>query len=393
MAKIKQGLKNLSLRKSIILYIIIFAAVAILFSVFITYMCRNAKEQIYTKYPQAGERYYLTNEAGERLGDGVFVGNEYISYSAQDNRMLQVINFIENATIPLLFSLCMIIAVFAFYQNKLKKPLDILDVASQRISDNDLDFAIDYTSKDEMGKLCASFEKMRFSLWSNNRLMWRQIEQRKHLNAAFAHDLRTPLTVLKGYAEILQFNDDMQATKETAITMSKHIARLEQYVDTMSSLQRIEDVVPDLQKVDLKNVLPQVKQMAELICEKVEKICVFQSELTEQIAYLDIEMFSQVIENIITNAVRYANRNITIALIEQDNIISVAVLDDGAGFSAESLEKAGEPYYTEETDKTRHFGLGLYICKVLCRNHGGDIKIDNVDGGGLVTVTFKIAAQ
>lgn len=54
-----------------------------------------------------------------------------------------------------------------------------------------------------MGALCASFEEMRRALWENNRVMWRQMEERKRLNAAFAHDLRTPLTVLRGYAGML----------------------------------------------------------------------------------------------------------------------------------------------------------------------------------------------
>lgn len=248
MAKVKQGLQNLSLCKSIVLYIIIFVAVAILLSVFVTQGCRSVKERIAANYPQTGERYYLTNEAGE--------------------------------------------------------PLAILDGAFRRISDNDLDFTIDCTGKDEMGKLCASFEKMRFSLWRSNQLMWRQMEQRRHLNAAFAHDLRTPLTVLKGYAEILQFNDNTQAAKETAITMSKHIARLERYVDTMSSLQRMEDIVSDLQEVDLNHVLPQTRQMAELICDKAGNVCVFQLQISRYTAWLDIEIFSQVIENLVANAAR-----------------------------------------------------------------------------------------
>ena len=88
-------------------------------------------------------------------------------------------------------------AALLFYKNKLKKPIDILNGASKKIANNNLDFKIQYDSKDEMGQLCSSFEKMRISLSENNSRMWRSMEERKRLNAAFAHDLRTPLTDIK----------------------------------------------------------------------------------------------------------------------------------------------------------------------------------------------------
>lgn len=98
--------------------------------------------------------------------------------------------------------------------------------ASGKISRNDLNFSIEYDSKDELGKLCNSFEIMRTTLAENFSDMWRQVEERRQLNAAFAHDLRTPLTVLKGYDEMLKASDDPK-TRDTAATMEKHILRME----------------------------------------------------------------------------------------------------------------------------------------------------------------------
>lgn len=389
MDKIKQGLRNLSLRKSIILYILLFAAVAAVLSIGITQGCQIAEERISIANTRTAERYYLTNEAGEKLGDGVLISKENIPYSVQDARTIQVINVIETLAVPLSFSLCMLAAVFVFYRNKLKHPLTILDKASEQIANNELEFTIDYESQDEMGRLCTSFEKMRFSLQQNNRLMWRQMEQRKRLNAAFAHDLRTPLTVLKGYSEILHLQNDSFAVKETALTMSKHIERLERYVNSMSTLQRMEDIEPDYQRIEIGEFSNHAEQMVSMICQRAGKHWCFHSYIHSTVALMDIEMFSQVIENLVSNAAYHAGNNVEAILSELGYMLSITVSDDGAGFSDDSLANAAEPYYTESSDKSKHFGLGLYICKLLCEKHNGHLQIRNTDKGGEVTAFFK----
>lgn len=243
MDKIKKMWRNLSLRKSIILYISAFVILAILLSAGTATLCNNATKTIESKYPPTGEKYYLTNENGERLGDGNYIGVAPVAMSEKDQRLLSICEVAPIIATPIYSALCIITATLLFYRNKLKKPLTELKAASEMISNNNLDFSIKYDSKDELGELCSSFETMRFTLANNFSEMWRQMEERKQLNAAFAHDLRTPLTVLKGYNEILQSNHD-PITKSTAATMRKHIFRLERYVDSMSHLRRLEDAQP-----------------------------------------------------------------------------------------------------------------------------------------------------
>lgn len=102
------------------------------------------------------------------------------------------------------FIFCIAVTSVLFYKRQLQEPITILDHAAGKIAENNLDFKIIYDKEDELGKLCVSFEKMRQALQESNEEMWRQMEERKRLNAAFAHDLRTPLTVLKGQVELLR---------------------------------------------------------------------------------------------------------------------------------------------------------------------------------------------
>ena len=106
-----------------------------------------------------------------------------------------------------------------------------------------MNFTVQCGKDDELGQLCRAFEVMRSTLEANFLEMWRQMDERKRLNGAFAHDLRTPLTIIKGYSEMLEANKDSQVAN-TALTISNQVSRLEHYADSMSRLQRLEECVP-----------------------------------------------------------------------------------------------------------------------------------------------------
>lgn len=259
MDKMKRTLRDLSLPGSLVLYIAIFVMLALVLSVMTNSICERAAESIRTSYPASGEKYYLTNEKGERLGDGVYIGKEFVPLSPSDERTINLLKQIPLIAAPVYSALCIIAAALLFYRKKLRKPLAELRTASEKISNNDLDFSIGYDSKDELGRLVGSFETMRAMLANNFSEMWRQVEERKRLNAAFAHDLRTPLTVLKGYNEMLQASEHVQ-TKEIAATMGKHLARMEAYVNSMSNLRRLEDTRPEYKSVPLQQFLSSLQE-------------------------------------------------------------------------------------------------------------------------------------
>ena len=234
-----------------------------------------------------------------------------------------------------------------------------LRTASEKIANNDLDFSIDYDNNDELGQLCASFEIMRTTLADNFSKMWRQVEERKALNAAFAHDLRTPLTVLKGYNEMLQASENPQ-TQETAAIMGKHISRMECYVSSMSNLRRMEDAQPEYKLIDLQTVASSLYDSAKIVCAKNGKELILQNDMPVSQLSLDGAFVSQVSNNLISNAVRYARTAVTISFALRDNGLLLSVSDDGKGFDKNGLQKATSPYYTEESNHSEHFGLGLY---------------------------------
>jgi len=388
MDKIKHFWQNLSLKKSLVIYVTVFTILAIILSVITASLCNKIMDIIRMSYPTVGKKYYLTTEQGERLGEGVYINDVPTLITEQDKRKMALLELIPIIATPLYSAFCIIAATLLFYKNKLKDPLSELMIASQKISDNNLDFSIKSDSNNELGQLCTSFEIMRSTLARNFFKMWRQAEGRKQLNAAFAHDLRTPLTVLKGYNEILQSNNDIQI-KEIAATMKKHILRMEKYINSMSNLQRLEDMQPEYKLVPLEPFIYSLYESAKIVCNQKGKMLYLENKIFIPQLSVDIDFVSQVSSNLISNAVRYAKTSITMCFNYLDNGLLLIVSDDGKGFDENSLNKAVKPYFTEETNHLEHFGLGLYICKLLCEHHEGYLKIGNTSNGAKIIAFFK----
>ena len=94
-------------------------------------------------------------------------------------------------------------------------------------------------------------------------------------------------------------------------------------------------------------------------------------------------------ERTVSNAIRYATSKVNITYTSNNDGFYLSVSDNGCGFSKNILSKATNPYFTEEENHSEHFGLGLYICKILCEHHGGYLKIENCSIGAKVTAFFK----
>lgn len=388
MGQIKDFFKNLSLKKSMILYIALFAGIAIILSVATAALCGNASRRIHSAYPTVGERYYLTSESGQRLGEGTYISREAAPMTKRDEQLLAFLEILPAIAAPVYSALCVLTASLLLYRNKLKEPLAQLRAASEKISANDLDFSVSYDSADELGQLCASFEHMRAKLSENFSTMWRQVEERRKLNAAFAHDLRTPLTVLKGYDEMLQ-GSESKNTREIAATMSRHISRMENYVGSMSRLQRLEDAQPECRPVALQPLLFSLAESGKIVCARNGKTLNYTDRDANVALFIDAGFVSQVAENLIANAARFAKSTVTLSASALGGDLLLTVSDDGEGFREESLARGLEPYFTDSADRSQHFGLGLYICHMLCERHGGWLKLENTPSGAKVTAFFQ----
>lgn len=340
-------------------------------------------------------KYYSTYESTASNPNIILVDPS--AFSQTDQVILQAIDYLK-LMLPLLFFIVSIIAAaYIFYNGKLKKPLALLMAGAKKISGNDLDFTIGYESKDEMGDLCTSFEKMRTELINNNIKMWRMIEERKRLNAAFAHDLRTPITVLKGYTNLLESyvptgKISQEKMLSTISLMADNVVRLEKYVDGMNSIQKLEDTDINPAEVKTSDFIKKLESSVQILSEEQGKLFTINNQIVPPTLFLDEKIIFRVIENIISNAFRYAKTQVSIKCIIVQDLLVFEVTDDGKGFSPEDLEVATEPFYKEKSiTDSNHLGLGLNISKILCQKHGGSLTLENTrDSGAKVIASFAL---
>ncbi|HBF0594864.1 TPA: sensor histidine kinase [Clostridioides difficile] len=380
-------INNMSLKKAFFVLTLSSLIIASVFTTFAYILLNNLYNSIQDKYLKTP------------INTGIItiVQNNVNQFSDYDKTLLNIINILQ-LVLPLIFFIgLLLLADIIFYKVKLKTPIEILNKGAMEISNNNLDFCLEYNNNDELGNLCNAFEKMRSELNKNNIKMWTMINDRKQLNAAFSHDLRNPLTVLKGYSNYLtkyiptgKLSDEKILS--TTQLMSEHINRIEYYVENMSNAQRLEDLVVSKSMSNINKFIENLDENISIIAKQEGKSFTLKSQINNINLFFDENIILRVVENIISNAFRYARNTVSILIYLEQELLTFVIEDDGIGFSKESLKLALRPFYRDKTlnDSNAHFGMGLYISKILCEKHGGSISIENNStNSAKITVKFS----
>ena len=284
-------------------------------------------------------------------------------------------------------------AAAVYYRKKLREPITQLQNGVERIQEDNLDFHIEYDGDDELGRLCCSMEKMRRELRQKHKALWESLEQRKLLNASVSHDLRTPITVLKGYLDYLEKNIPQDKLTEdmlfdTVSSMQGAVSRLELYVESVRDIEKIENIEIEKRSENVKLLLNELRSNVRQLARNKEII--ISNDITVDKIQIDKGVFFRILENLLQNALRYAEKQVSINLSHKKDFLILTVKDDGKGFSAADLEKATTVFYSNDKEK-QHFGIGLSVCKILCEKHGGLLYVGNQkEKGACVTAKLKI---
>lgn len=363
-----ERLKNMGLKKSFL----VLSVSCVLLALFLLGLVFAVCTSISSTFPAGGIQI---------SSDGTVVKLEQPTASQQT--ILSAIGIIQVVSCIALPMGGLALSGVLYYHIKLKQPIAILRNGITRIQNHDLDFIMPVRSGDELGQLCAAFDTMREELLKSNQELWRQMEERKRLNAAFSHDLRNPITVLKGTVKLLRQGT---ADKQTIDRLESYTQRIEQYVEAMSSIQRLEQMPLRVSECSYSLLCSELEDTTKLLAGTFQLSISAPDHGTVSI---DNALFLIVAENLIGNASRFAKSEIVICLQQRENLLLLSVTDDGPGYPAELVQNGPKPFGKLNGDSA-HFGMGLYSSQTLCLKHGGALTLTNrKDHGAIATAFFQ----
>lgn len=423
MAKIKSFFKDVSIRKCFVIYVSITIFVVIILSVVTVFAClivqrtllpekEKAVLSISARAEDGGEKQNISMvlTPGEELpflisSESGSTGKEFVSYTfdkiensyrslSPKRQVVYVAASAAMVVMPAIYCIVgILICAYMFYRRKLKGPLNILEDATAQIKQQNLDFEIKYDSEDELGKLCTSFEDMRYALLQANLDMWNMLEERRNLQASIAHDLRNPIAVIKGYAEYLQINlanENISTNQiaQIADNLYSSAERLESYTDSVRNISNLEALEIKRQSCRLDEFIERVySDMCILAGKSNITLSVNKNNLDGEFK-IDTESYSRVLENLFQNALRYAENTILLQWSVEENNLITTIDDDGPGFPNKILK---QKRHTILHGDGEHIGMGLTVSEILCHKHGGKLKVSNKeDGGAVAEFTFNI---
>ena len=296
----------------------------------------------------------------------------------------------------ILFFIDIIIISKKFGKN-LSKEMKILNETTNNITMENLEFKINYGNIIEINSVLSALDKMKKQLNDSLQRQWHNEEVRKSQISALAHDIKTPLTIIKGNSELLSeldLNCEQRAFNDGIIN---EISTIENYIKTLLEIMNSEKSLKVEKKIISADVfLKDIIHASSCICSKkkikfIKEICHMPNKIN-----VDPHMLKRALLNIISNAVDYGQEEgilcFTACIVNES--IEFIVEDSGKGFTNEEIKYAKEQFY--QGDKSRnsknHYGMGLYIAQKFIENHNGSIILSNSEklSGAKVTVTIPI---
>jgi signal transduction histidine kinase len=268
-----------------------------------------------------------------------------------------------------------------FLSRRILAPVKALTSAARRLGRGDFSQRVQVRDRSELGELADTFNSMAGDLERAEQL-------RQNMVADVAHELRTPLSNIKGYLEALR-DGVMEPDTDTVLSLDEEATLLSRLVDDLQELSLAEagELKLVCQTEDIGELIKQT--MAGMRAQATAKGLSVSIDVTDNLPQVNIDSqrISQVLRNLMENAVAHTASGdaITVTAKQKDNYLEVAVTDTGEGIPAEDLPNIFERFYRVDKSRARATGgtgLGLTIAKRLIEAHGGKIEVKSEPGKG-----------
>jgi two-component system sensor histidine kinase CssS len=322
---------------------------------------KNSSKNFLEKYKDGRNIMFLIKKVNISKDKKYIVTYSYRVYKGQDFTQLIYIS------IGIIFFGLIISKLIS---SNISKPLKTLELYTEKIAKKEWAEPIIIDREDEIGRLALSMNKMQNSLKSAD-------EEEQAFLQSISHDLKTPVMVIKSYAEAILDGIYIDNLEETAKIISGESSKLEHkikqllYFNSLNYIMENDKVSNDV-KMDL--VFKDLYERLKLIRSDIE----WELKLEEVVIKCNNEKIVVSLENIIENQLRYAESKISIKLNKIQNNIMIEIYNDGPNIKEENIDKIFEKFYKE---KKGNFGLGLAISQKIIEHYNGNIHAENLPVG------------
>ena len=287
--------------------------------------------------------------------------------------------------------------IVAMVSNSITKSLYKLKDGARMIGEGNLDFEIEYDTNDEITEVIQTFELMRKKLYESTQNQRRHEEHKKEMIAGISHDLRTPLTSIKGYVSGLidGIADSPEKQQQYLTTIYNTAEEMGNLVDELFLFSKLDlnKVSFNLEKTNIVEYLSFCYEDLKFSMEKRNVVLTFTSLIDENVyVNIDKNQFSRVLLNISDNTAKYKVNEIgrlDISVEKDGNIVRIKLKDDGVGIPGETTEKIFDSFYRNDPARTNPVsgsGLGLAVSKQIIEAHNGKIYARSNLGEGLTII-------
>ena len=281
------------------------------------------------------------------------------------------------------------------FSRRLQKQLVPIMNATEEISSQNLDFEIGHSNIKEFEDVLLSFSKMRDNLKNSLEQQWAAEQMQKEQIAALAHDLKTPLTVIQGNADLIIETDLDEEQRLYAEYISNSSEQMQLYIRTLIDISRAATGYQlRMENVDLPAYVEQLRGQIDALCQTKKIGLQMEIEHLPALLSADKLLLERAIMNVVNNALDYSPQDsyISISITGNKGGLQISVTDAGPGFSQEDLLHAEEQFYMADHSRSSnlHFGMGLFITKSIVQHHGGQLDLSNSEKTGGAQVTISI---
>ncbi len=296
--------------------------------------------------------------------------------------------------LEIMLSLIVISFIFGKY---LGKKIDKLLTVVHKIEQQDLDFEIQKSRLFEVDQALDALDHMRLALRQSLARQWHDDKMRQDQLSALAHDLKTPLTIIRGNTELL-FDTSLSAEqRECAEYIENSSLQMQEYVQALIEAAKSWDSYkPCMKRVSIDSLLLELKNQIDGLCT-VNNISLHW-DCGHYPAYImaDHDLLIRMLINVLSNAVEHTPQGgeVIFEIEEHSNELFFLITDTGKGFSDEALKHATEQFFMEDDSRISksHYGIGLYVAASIAKKHNGKIILENsaVAGGAKVTIQISL---